>query len=58
MPLTGNNNNLIYLINSTVSSNTACSQKCVIISAVFKTRLNDCDVLVVVGGEERLCWCL
>jgi len=44
MPLTGNNN-LIYLINSTVSSNTACSQKCVKISAVFKNHLNDCNVL-------------
>jgi len=44
MPLTGNNN-LIYLISSTVSSNTACSQKCVKISAVFKNRLNDCNVL-------------
>ena len=44
MPLTGNNN-LIYLISSTVTSNTACSQKCVKISAVFKNRLNDCNVL-------------
>jgi len=44
MPLTGNNN-LIYLISSTVSSNTACSQKCVKISAVFKNHLNDCNVL-------------
>jgi len=35
----------IYLISSTVSSNTACSQKCVKISAVFKNHLNDCNIL-------------